>query len=90
MPSVVLALVRELVVDRMPRRLAMLGSDLSRGLVGTAIALLVPAGEIQLWEFVMTSLAFGTTDAFFRPAWAAEMPELLPPELRSKATVSAP
>jgi hypothetical protein len=74
----------------MRRRLAMLGSDRSRGLVGVARAMLVPAGGIQLWELVVMSLAFGTTESFFRPAWAAEMPERLPPELWSKATVSAP
>jgi MFS family permease len=80
-PSVVFALAGGVLVDRMPRRLAMLGSDLARGLAVTAIALLVAAGELQLWELVVMSVAFGTADAFFGPASMAVMPELLPPEL---------
>jgi MFS family permease len=81
LPTVLLLLVGGVVVDRVPRRLTMLASDATRGIAVGAIAVLVGAGQIQLWELIAMSVVFGTADAFFYPASTAVVPELLPAEL---------
>ncbi len=80
-PSVCLALVGGVVVDRVPRRLAMLVSDVVRGLAVGAIALAVANNSLRLYELVVMSVIFGSADAFFGPASMAYVPELLPPDL---------
>jgi MFS family permease len=81
LPTVLLLLVGGVIVDRVPRRAAMLVSDVSRGLAVTAIALLVALGGIQIWELVVMSVLFGAADALFYPASTAVVPEILPAEL---------
>jgi MFS family permease len=76
-PSVCFALVGGVVVDRVPRRLAMLSSDAVRGIAVGVIAVLVARHQLQLWELVAMSAIFGTADAFFGPASMAIVPELL-------------
>lgn len=81
LPTVLLLLVGGVVVDRLPRRWTMLASDATRGVAVGAIAVLVGAGIVQLWELVVMSVVFGTADAFFYPSSTAVVPELLPAEL---------
>jgi MFS family permease len=80
-PSVCLALVGGVVVDRVPRRLAMLVSDVLRGMAVGSIAVLVATGTLHLWALIVMSVVFGSADAFFGPASMAFLPELLPPDL---------
>jgi MFS family permease len=76
-PTVVLALVGGVVVDRIPRRFAMLASDVVRGLAVGVVALLLARHELRMWELISMSIIFGAADAFFFPASSAIMPELL-------------
>jgi MFS family permease len=76
-PSVVFALVGGVVVDRVPRRFAMLTSDIVRGLAVGFVALLIAGNELRMWELIAMSIIFGTADAFFFPASSAIVPELL-------------
>jgi len=76
-PTVVFALIGGVVVDRVPRRFAMLASDSVRGLAVGVVALLLARHELQMWELISMSIIFGTADAFFFPAATAIMPELL-------------
>jgi len=80
-PSVLLALVGGVVVDRVSRRLAMLSSDVVRGFTVGVIGLLIARGELRLWELILMAAIFGAADSFFSPASTAIMPELLSPEL---------
>jgi MFS family permease len=64
-PSVAFAIVGGVVVDRVPRRFAMLVSDVVRGLAVGAIALLVAFQTLRLGELIAMAAAFGTADAFF-------------------------
>jgi MFS family permease len=80
-PSVCFALVGGVVVDRIPRRLAMLSSDVVRGVAVGVVAVLLAWGHLQLWELLVMSVVFGTADAFFGPASMAIVPELLSSEL---------
>lgn len=76
-PTILLALVSGVVVDRVSRQAAMLVSDVVRGASVTTIALLTATGHIRLWELVVMSAIFGIADSFFNPASYAVMPELL-------------
>lgn len=76
-PSVVFALLGGVVVDRFPRRLAMLASDTVRGLAVGVVAILLGRQELRLGELIVMSVIFGTADAFFGPASMAIVPELL-------------
>jgi MFS family permease len=49
-PSVCFALLGGVVVDRVPRRLAMLTSDAVRGAAVGVVAVLMARHELQLWE----------------------------------------
>jgi predicted MFS family arabinose efflux permease len=81
LPTVILLLLGGVIVDRIPRRLAMLTSDAARGIAVAIIAALVAAGSLQLWELITMAIVFGTADALFYPAATAVVPELLPSEL---------
>ncbi len=80
-PTVLLLLVGGVIVDRIPRRVAMLASDVTRGLAVAGIALLVALGDIEVWQLVVMSVIFGAADALFYPASTAVVPEILPAEL---------
>lgn len=84
-PSVVLSIVGGVVVDRVPKRLAMLVSDVARGAAVGAFAVLVARHSADLAELVVMSIVFGTADAFFGPASTSMVPELMPAELLVQA-----
>jgi predicted MFS family arabinose efflux permease len=81
LPTVLLLVAGGVIVDRVPRRFAMLASDTTRGAAVAAIALLVALGAVQVWELVVISAVFGAADALFYPAATAVTPEILPAEL---------
>jgi len=81
LPTVLLLLAGGVIVDRIPRRFAMLASDTTRGAAVAVIALLVGLGVLQVWELVVMSVIFGAADALFYPAATAIVPEILPAEL---------
>jgi hypothetical protein len=80
-PNALLLILAGAVVDRLPRRLVILGANVLRGGAVAAIAALVVAHALNVTELVVLSAAVGVGDAFFYPAYRAIMPELLPPEL---------
>ena len=80
-PSVILALIGGVVVDRAPRRLVMLSSDAIRGVTVGVIGLLIAEGSLHLWELVVMSAIFGAADSFFGPASMTIVPELLDADL---------
>jgi predicted MFS family arabinose efflux permease len=69
------------MVDRLPRRLAMVTGDAGRGIAVGLIALAVASGSARLWELIAMAVAFGIGDAIFSPASTAIVPELLPTDL---------
>jgi MFS family permease len=80
-PNALLLLFAGALVDRLPRRLVVLGADLSRGLAIAALTGLVAAHALTVVELVVISIVVGVGDAFFYPAYMAIIPELLPSEL---------
>ncbi len=81
LPAVALVLLGGAIVDRVPRRLAMLGSDIARGAAVAVIAALVAAGAVHLATLILMAFVFGVADALFFPAATAITPELVPAEL---------
>jgi MFS family permease len=80
-PSVLLALVGGVVVDRVPSRFVMLSSDGVRGVAVGVTALLIAKGELHLVELIVMAAVFGAADSFFGPASMTIVPEILSPEL---------
>jgi MFS family permease len=82
--------VSGMVVDRLPRRVVMLSSDLVRTAF-TAILAVMAATVVPPIAIVAVLYAlFGVADAFFQPAYTAYIPEILSPdELTSANSVNA-
>lgn len=80
-PAVLFTLGGGVIVDRVPRRLAMLASDLARGAAVALVTVLVATGEADLLALVAMAFVFGLGDAVFFPAAMAITPELVPSEL---------
>lgn len=81
LPAVLFVLGGGVIVDRVPRRLAMLASDVARGAAVAVVTVLVATGEIHLIVLIAMAFVFGLGDAVFFPAAMAITPELLPTEL---------
>ncbi len=81
LPNVLLLLFAGALVDRLPRRLVVLGADAVRGFAVAAVAGLAAAHALSITELVVLSAAAGIGDAFFSPAYQAIIPEVLPTEL---------
>jgi MFS transporter, DHA3 family, tetracycline resistance protein len=79
-PSVLLLLVGGAAVDRLPRLLLMLVSDLGRALAVILVAILACTDHLQIWHVYATAFFFGIMDAFFAPAYAAIIPQVVPPD----------
>src|SRR6202162_116124 len=86
LPTVLLLVAGGVIVDRIPRRFAMLASDATRGLAVAVIAGLVAIGTLQIWELVVMSAIFGAADALFYPAATAVTPEILPADLLTQGS----
>ncbi len=84
-PYLVFALIGGVAVDRLPRLLVMLVSDLSRMAVVALIAVLVATHTLAFWHLPFLAGFFGAVSAFFEPAYAAVVPDLVGPDLRSSA-----
>jgi MFS family permease len=76
-PMLVLLLLGGVFVDRFSRLHIMLSSDILRaGIVGL-IAILAVSGQLEIWHVLLMSACFGVVDAFFYPAYAAIVPDIV-------------
>src|SRR4051812_16180027 len=78
-PMLLFLLLGGVAGDRWPRRRLMFLSDLGRGLLVSGVAALAFSGHLAIWHIYLASLLFGFIDAFFQPAYAATVPDLVPP-----------
>jgi len=76
-PTLLLLLIGGVAVDRHSRVQIMLASDVLRGVVVSVVAVLAMGDLLQLWHLYALNLVFGIVDAFFQPAYAAAVPELV-------------
>jgi hypothetical protein len=77
-PAVLFTLPGGVIVDRFPRRFALLASDAARGVAVTAVTVLTVTHRLSLLTLVLMALVFGLGDALFFPASIAITPELVP------------
>ena len=77
-PALLFTLLGGVIVDRLPRRAALLASDAAQGAAVTAITVLAATRHVNLVGLVLMALVFGLGDAVFFPASMAITPELVP------------
>jgi uncharacterized membrane protein (DUF485 family) len=73
------------VGDRIPRRLAMIGSDVVSTAVRTAMGALLLAGHAQVWELIALQAVGGAAVAFYSPASYGLVREVVPDEQLQQA-----
>lgn len=76
-PRLVFTLVGGVAADRLPKRLILLWSDGSRGVVVLVTAILGLTGHLQLWFLIIQALIFGIVDGFFIPTINAITPDIV-------------
>jgi MFS family permease len=79
-PALLFTLLGGVLVDRFPRRIALLASDTAQGVAVAVMAVLAATHSINLLGLVLLALVFGLGDAVFFPASIAITPELVPSE----------
>lgn len=77
-PSIIFYLIGGVAVDRLSRVGLMLASDLGRGAIALLVSTLAFTDRLEIWEIFVAGLFFGFIDAFFQPAFAALVPQLVP------------
>ncbi len=80
LPRLAFQLIGGVSVDRYDRRVLMLLSDATRGIVMLIFALLVATNQIQLIHVYLLAIIFGIVGAFFFPAMSALIPNLVTKE----------
>jgi MFS family permease len=76
---VALVLVGGVIADRISPRRAMLGADFARLISMGLIAALLLTGTAEIWELALLYMVDGAASAFFNPASAAIVPQIVPP-----------
>jgi len=79
-PSLIFLLIGGVAVDRLPRVMLMLFSDLGRGMAALVVSALAYTDQLQVWHVFGISLFFGFVMAFFQPAYSAIVPQIVPNE----------
>lgn len=77
LPLAALALVGGVWADRLRREWVMMASDLVRAAVQATIAFLLLSGYASVWSLVVLCAAYGSAEAFFRPAAGGLMPQIV-------------
>lgn len=77
LPNLIFLLIGGVLADRLPRLRLMLASDMARFVLSGGIALLMGTHALQVWHIYVASLVFGFVDAFFQPAYAAVVPDIV-------------
>jgi MFS family permease len=82
---VFLGLVAGVIIDRVSRRIVLVMTDIGRGLLLTAICLLVVFGEINVGSLIIIMLFFGVMSLFNDAAYMSFVPQIVPRGLLTRA-----
>jgi MFS family permease len=87
-PLVAFLLIGGVWADRLPRHKVMVATDLIRFALHALLAALIFTGTVEIWHIALIEAAFGTAEAFFRPAYTGLVPQTVPEEeiQQAKAT----
>jgi transmembrane secretion effector len=80
-PRAVFMLVGGAFSDRLSPRFLMLASNVLRAGLTVLLTVLVVTRVVHLWHVYVISVAFGTVDAFFYPAFRTLIPKMLEPTM---------
>lgn len=75
LPDALLGLVAGALVDRWPKRLVMVASDVARA----GVVVLIPFAT-ELWQVYVAAFIVGLGSTFFFPAWRSTLPAVVPRE----------
>lgn len=87
-PQVLFLLVGGVLVDRLPRRLTMIVSDLFHVVLLSIVILLFVGSDLRLAHLYGLSALFGLASAFFMPASSSIMPQLVSREALTQANTA--
>jgi predicted MFS family arabinose efflux permease len=79
-PLVAFLLIGGVWADRLPRHKVMVATDLIRFALHALLAALIFTGTVEIWHIALIEAAFGTAEAFFRPAYTGLVPQTVPEE----------
>ena len=77
-PLVGFLLIGGVWADRLPRHKVMVATDLIRFGLHALLAALIFTGTVEIWHIALIEAAFGTAEAFFRPAYTGLVPQTVP------------
>jgi MFS family permease len=80
LPLVAFVLIGGVWADRLPRHKVMIATDLIRFGLHALLAALIFTGTVEIWQIALIEAAFGTAEAFFRPAYTGLVPQTVPEE----------
>ena len=84
-PQLLFLLTGGVLVDRIPRRLTMLVSNILHAILLGTVLLLMVSGRLELTHLYVLSGFFGLLSAFFMPAAMSITPQLVPREVLPQA-----
>ena len=84
-PQLLFLLTGGVLVDRIPRRLTMLVSNILHALLLGVVLVLLVSGRLELTHLYVLSGVFGLLSAFFMPAAMSVTPQLVPREVLTQA-----
>jgi len=84
-PLVVLVLLGGVWADRISRKTILVSADVVRCLAQASMAVLLLTGTADLWKIILLQLAFGSANAFSRPATTGLIQQLVSAERLQKA-----
>jgi MFS family permease len=79
-PLVGCLLIGGVWADRLPRHLVVVTTDLIRFGLHALLAVLIFSGAVEIWHIAVIEAAFGTAEAFYRPAYTGLVPQTVPEE----------
>jgi MFS family permease len=80
LPLVGFLLIGGVWADRLPRHKVVVATDLIRFGLHALLAALIFTGAVEIWHIALIEAAFGTAEAFFRPAYTGLVPQTVPEE----------
>jgi DHA3 family tetracycline resistance protein-like MFS transporter len=80
LPMLLFLLVGGVAVDRLPRFRVLFASDVLNGAAIAVVSVLAATGALEIWHVYVASAIAGFAEAFFYPAYAASVPQVVPSE----------
>lgn len=85
-PIVLFSPIAGALVDRWPRKLVMMASDLAAGLSTIVVLLLYSTGNLQIWHLYVAGAFAGIFESFQFPAYSAAVSTMLTKENYTRAS----